>query len=235
MLFTMKFSSRALVNLKLVSAAICFAALLPSCNSQPKKPSASVQGFYKALSESKFTDAAKFLETAELQSRVFETNAGKPQSEFWANFQNQVTKGSQFKVLSIDNESIVGETAEVKYKVFFNDASFKEKVSLLIRKNGEWKIIDYIQIDRQLRAYTRRVATSAMADLTLELDFQKTKADCRLGYQSVAAAVELPESGGYIKSCLVEYFPDQSEAKITLESQTGTTFVWAGQEVQVTF
>lgn len=120
-------------------AILCLLAICVACSSSSKSSEAelAIQQFYDHLAAEEYS-AVLAMYNADVRNAL-QVSGGQVDQGFveWA---KEETKNSRVDRIEIVEESVETDTAEVKYRVVYNDGSSAERGVALIREEGQWRL-----------------------------------------------------------------------------------------------
>jgi hypothetical protein len=118
----------------------CIVALFGACSSSDSGKSETelaIQQFYDRLGAEDYPTALGYYS---MQVREMLEVTGGGVDESYIEWAREETKQGSVERVEIVNETVEAETADIKYRVVYDDGSTAERTVSLTREEGEWKL-----------------------------------------------------------------------------------------------
>jgi hypothetical protein len=119
---------------------LCLLALCAACSSgsSTSETELAVQQFYDRLGAEDYT-AVLDLYSADVRDAL--QISGGQVDQGYVEWAQEETKMGKVNGIEIVEESVDGDTAEVKYRIAYGDGSTSDRSVKLTQEDGEWKLV----------------------------------------------------------------------------------------------
>ena len=118
---------------------LCLLALCAACSSSSSTSEAelAIQQFYDRLGSEDYTAALSLYKTDVREALQI---SGGQVDQGYVEWAQEETKMGKVNGIEVVEESVDGDTAEVKYRIAYGDGSTSDRSVKLTREDGEWKL-----------------------------------------------------------------------------------------------
>ena len=118
---------------------LCLLALCAACSSSPSTSEAelAIQQFYDRLGSEDYTAALNLYKSDVREALQI---SGGQVDQGYVEWAQEETKMGKVNGIEIVEESVDGDTAEVKYRIAYGDGSTSDRSVKLTQEDGEWKL-----------------------------------------------------------------------------------------------